>query len=282
MFIVTGRLHIRSIWPAIAAGLVALLIVVMGASQSVFAIARGYETKDNNLQVGMVAVLSTEGSSTVERATQANVKRAVGVVTTFDASSVTLASGQAKVLVESEGQVLAYISDLGGEVKQGDILVMSPLKGVLMKAADQNASQVIAIAAEDGKTTGDDTQSHTVEYNGAQKETKIAKSKVNLNHQGVGNENAFQNEPSTLAKLGKAIVGKEVGAARVLAALIIFIIVLIAEGGIIYGAVTSSITALGRNPLARKAIQRQIAQVLIVAVGVLIVGLGAVYGILWF
>ncbi len=277
----TGSLRRASIRPAIIAVLAAV-VLALAAVQSVLAIARGYEAVDTGLQVGMVVALSTEGSATVERANQTNAKRIVGVVTTFDASSVTLASGEAKVLVESEGQVLSYVSDLGGQVKQGDLLVMSPLKGILMKADETTTSPVIAIAAEDVVATVDDALTYSVEQSGSKKETKIVKAKVNLNRQGAVSNGGARGEPSTLAKLGKAVVGKEVGEARVLAALIIFIIVLIAEGGIIYGAVTSSITALGRNPMARKIIRREIAQVVIVAIGVLLVGLAGVYGILWF
>ena len=84
-----------------------------------------------------------------------------------------------------------------------------------------------------------------------------------------------------MSKLGKSLVGRDVGEIRVLIALLVFMIVLIAEGGIIYGAVSSAITALGRNPLARKVIQREMLQVFVVAIIVLVVGLGAMYAILW-
>lgn len=258
----------------------ALLIIVFGAlGATASAIARGYETTDTGLQVGMVVALSTEGSSTIERATQGNAKRVVGVVTTFENSSVTLASGQTRTLVESEGQVEVYVSDLAGPIKQGDLLAMSPLKGVLMKASDNDGSTILGIATEDVDFSTD-TQVASVEQNGKSKDAKITKTKVNLNNKGSDNGQG-QAEPSTLAKLGKSIVGKDVGEVRVLMAFIIFIIVLIAEGGIIYGAVSSAITALGRNPMARKIIHREIIQVLLVAIGVLLLGLGAVYAVLW-
>lgn len=277
MFIVTGSRHIRPIWPAIAAIGIAATIMVATA-QSALAIARGYETTDAGLQVGMVAALSTEGSSNVERATQTNTKRVVGVVTTFDTAAVSLASGKSKILVEGEGEVQVYVSDMNGVAKQGDELVMSQLKGILMKAGDDNTDTVLAIASQD-VVYGPNDQLYPVEK-GTTKDTKITKTKVNLNRQGSSVANG-QKEDSSLAKLGKAIVGKDIGEVRVLVALLIFIIVLIAEGGIIYGAVTSAITALGRNPMARKIIRKEMVQVLAVAVGVLFIGLGAVYGILW-
>jgi hypothetical protein len=48
-----------------------------------------------------------------------------------------------------------------------------------------------------------------------------------------------------------------------------------------YGAISSAITALGRNPLARSAIRREMIRILFVAIIVFLIGLGAIYGILW-
>ncbi len=251
---------------------VTILFMVMPAA----AIGRGYTTDDKGLQTGMVAALSTEGSSKVERASQTNSQRVVGVVTTFDSSSVTVASGTAKVLVETEGEVDAYIGDMGGSVTQGSLLVLSSVKGVLMKAPTGTAGTTIGIAAGDFNTAEHST--YTIDENGKPKDVQIYKLKINLNHQG---NNSGSTENSTLSNIGRAIVGKNVGETRVVVALILFTIVLIAEGGIIYGAISASITALGRNPLARKVIRQEMTRVILVALMVLLFGLGAVYGVLW-
>lgn len=252
------------------------IIFVLSSQGLVLAIARGYTTNDLGLQTGMVVALSVDGSggSNVERASQDSSNRVVGIVTTIDSSLVTVSSGRAKVLVESEGQTDTYVSDINGAIKEGDLLVLSPLKGILMKSGDTPAT-VIGIAAETPATSlpysykdGDETQ-----------ETQIAKIKVNLNRQGDGS--AGLPSDSALAKLGRSLVGKDVGEARVLVALILFVIVLIAEGGIIYGAISSAITALGRNPLARRIIRAELLRVVIIALLVLLVGLGAVYAVLW-
>lgn len=254
-------------------------IVTIGfllVAPAVSAIARGYATNDSGLQTGMVVALSSEESSeaTVERATQENSDKVVGIVTTLDDSLVTVSSGTAKVLVESAGQTEAYVSDLNGGVAKGDLLVLSPLKGILMKTA-QSGGAAIAIAAE----TPGASETYTYEDNGDVKETRIAKTKVNLDHQGGGGN--VSTEESALAKLGRSVVGKEVDEIRVIMALILFVIVLVAEGGIIYGAVSSAITALGRNPLAKIIIRMELFRVIAVAMMVLAVGLGAVFAILW-
>ena len=96
----------RRTW-ALLVLLTCMVMTALGTSQ-VAAIARGYTTSDSGLTAGMVAALSNSGDSEVERADQNSGERIVGVVTTFDGSSVTLASGNSKVLVESEGDVEAY------------------------------------------------------------------------------------------------------------------------------------------------------------------------------
>ncbi len=254
-----------------------ILVCLMFVIASVAAIGRGYTTDDTALQTGMVVALSTEGDSKVERATQQNTERVVGIVTTYDNSSVTVASDTSKVLVESEGEVEAYVSDMSGNIEQGNLLILSPLRGILMKAESNTSARVIGIAAE-SVTSETEGSTYPLEQ-GDKKSTQIAKIKVNINR--LGSTNAAKQDESALAKLGQSIVGKDVGEIRVLIALILFVIVLIAEGGIIYGAVSSSIIALGRNPMARKIIRREMIQVIFVALAVLLAGLGAVYAVLW-
>lgn len=262
--------------------LTVLGIFLVSCGAQVTAIARGYSTDDEGLATGMVAALSESGDSEVERADQSSGKRIVGVVTTTDSSSVTVASGDSQVLIESEGDVQAYISDIGGAVEKGDLLTLSPLRGILMKATDNATGSIIGVAAQDSSSVQETEVTKYMYSDGnTSKSTQIVKIKINLNKQGA-NTTGQSTEPSPLSKIGESVTGKRVSDIRVLAALIIFILVLIAEGGIIYGAVTSAVTALGRNPLARKMIRREMLRIIIVAIGVLGVGLAAVYGILWY
>lgn len=244
--------------------------------QVVAAIARGYTTTDIGLQVGMVAALNVGSgkSDSVERASQETGDQIVGVVTTIDNSLVTISSGNAKVLVESEGQIDSYVSDINGPVEKGDLLIVSPLKGVLMRAGDL-AGIVVGIAAE--KT--DTGEQYEYENNGQKATTRISKITIDLSRKG---SNGIAGNDSSLSKLGRTLVGKPVSDLRVIVSLVIFLVVLMAEGGIIYGAVSSSITSLGRNPLAQKVIKGQLVRVGLIVLVVLSVGVAAMYAILWF
>lgn len=257
--------------------LISFVIVLLFAQSVAYAIARGYTTDDVGLQNGMVVALSADAGTgnRVERASQENSQRVVGVVTNLDNSLVTVASGSAKVLVESEGEVDAYVNDMNGEIKKGDLLIVSPLRGILAKQGDGSGS-VIGIAAGDFTTANAET--YPIQDGSKTKDVKIAKIKVNLNRQGA--TNTAKASDSSLSRLGRAIVGKEVSEIRVIIALVIFFIVLVAEGAILYGAISSAITALGRNPLGRKIIHKEMLRVVFIAVAVLLVGLGAVYSVL--
>lgn len=261
----------------VATGLLALFVSLFGASVAA-AIARGYTTEDTELQVGMVVSLSAAGlDDQVERASRQETSRVVGVVVKAEDSLITVGSGDSQVLIETEGQVDVYVSDLGGAVNKGDLLVISPLRGVLMKGDSASSDKVIGIAAsEPGQLS-----SYDYDDNGTTKQTQISKVKVDLNYLGVAANNGAIAEDSSLDKLGQALVGKDIGEIRILIALVIFVIVLIAEGAILYGAISSAVTALGRNPLAGGVIRSELFRVIVVACIVLFVGLGSIYAILW-
>lgn len=255
----------------------AIVFGVLASAVTVSAIARGYSTSDSGLQTGMAVVISREpaDSSQVERATESASQRVVGIVTTLDNSLVTVTSSSAKVLVESEGEVDAYVTDMNGEVKKGDPLVLSPLKGILMRGTDPSIT-AIGIASVDFSTVS--AEDYTISDDSKTTTVKIAKLKINLNRQGASN---ISNTDSSISRLGRKIVGKEVSDIRVLVALIIFFLVLVAEGSILYGGISSAMAALGRNPLARKIIRQELVRVVVIALFVLLIGLGAIYSILW-
>lgn len=242
------------------------------------AIARGYLTTDTGLQTGMVAALSVGSSdiSQVERATQDNSQRVVGIVTTLDSSLVTIASSNSKILVEDEGEVKAYVSDLNGEVKKGDLLTLSSLKGILMKSGDK-PTPVIAVAGADFSSASPEPFTSSKVPN--PQTAKIAKITINLNRQGI--YNISKTPESSLGRLGHSVTGRDISVLRVAVALVVVFLVLIAEGGILYGAVSSSIMATGRNPLANKAIRRELISVVVTALVIMLVGVAVIYGLLW-
>lgn len=247
---------------------------------SVAALANAYATDDTELIPGMVVALSESSTAEepkVERAALDKKAKVIGVSTTTDNQVLTVGSSNAKIFVQTTGEATVFVADINGVVKNGDLLAPSPLLGVLMKA-DESTAPVVGIAIEDFDENAAETQ--TVQEGEGEGQVKIDKIRVNLDHMAASNQQASGTD-SSLERLGRAVVGKEVGEIQVIAALAIFLIVLVAEGGIIYGAISSSITAVGRNPLAGKIIRREMTRVVGVAVAVLVIGVAAIYAILW-
>lgn len=247
---------------------------------SVTALANAYATDDTELIPGMVVALSDSSTAEepkVERAALDKKAKVIGVSTTPDNQVLTVGSSNAKIFVQTTGEATVFVADINGAVRSGDLLAPSPLLGILMKA-DESTAPVVGIAIENFDENAAETQ--TVQEGEGEGRVKIDKIRVNLDHMAASNQQASGTD-SSLERLGRAVVGKEVGEIQVIAALAIFLIVLVAEGGIIYGAISSSITAVGRNPLAGKIIRREMTRVVGVAFAVLAIGVAAIYAILW-
>lgn len=266
--------HIKKLYVAVlAAGVVTFALPVL-----LFAQARGYTSQDSGLQPGMLVRVSENSPAdhpVVERGDNQDPQQIIGVATTAIDSGVVISSTNQEILVVSAGEVTAYVSDIDGSIKKGDMLTVSPLKGIFSKA-NARSPIIFGTALEDFE--GKVTEPLIVKSGEGEKATLIAKIRINFDRKPGGAERV----DSSLERIGKAVVGKDVSEIRVITAMVVFLMVLVAEGGILYGAITSAITALGRNPLARESIKFELLRVIAITVTVLIVGLLAIYSILWF
>lgn len=247
------------------------------SNASAQAITRGYGTDDSDLRPGMVVALAGDSKDTlikVERASLDNQDKIIGVATTVSDSLVTVGSSQAQVFIENEGNVPAYVSDVNGTIKKGDLLTISPLKGILMKAGE--TSKVVAISQEDFVSSKASSYKVTGGNNGS---VLIEELRVNLDSKGGNQQLGSQN--NTLSRIGQSLTGRQVSDLRVIIALVVFFIVMLSEGAILYGSISSAVKSLGRNPLAGKMIRREMLRVAGIAFVVLLVGLAAVYAMLW-
>lgn len=255
-------------------------ILVLTVLYPVYAAANGYSTDDAGLLPGMVVALSDSSTAEepkVERAALDREAKVIGVSTSAGSQLVTVGSGNSKIFVQTTGEATVFVTDLNGLVKKGDLLAPSPLLGILMRA-DESTAPIVGIAIEDFNES--EAESQPIKEGNDSKTANIDKLRINLDHMAASNQQASATD-SSLERLGRAVAGKDVGEIQVIAALVIFLIVLVAEGGIIYGAVSSSIIALGRNPMAKQIIRKEMVRVIGVAVLVLGIGVAAVYAILW-
>lgn len=264
---------------SILTGLLAGIIFIFSSVPTLAAITRGYGTDDEQLKPGMVVALSqrsTVESPKVEAASVDQIERVIGVATTVDESLVTISSGEQASYVESDGEVDAFTVNLNGEIKYGDLLTLSPIKGILVKAS--SSQPIVAIALED--FSADRAEIYNIQDGSGTRDVLVQRLRVNLDRKAFANLDSLREE-SMLSQLGRTLIGKDVGEIQMVISLIIFFIVLVAEGTILYGAISSAISSLGRNPLAKNIIRRELVRVLFVAMAVLALGVAAIYAVLW-
>lgn len=272
----------------VRAGLASVIFLFIGIGASAFlpaqgiALAQGYIASDANLQKGTVVKLradSSGGQPVVERAQYEDAEKVIGVVVDLTDGLATESPAGSQVYVENSGPAQAYVADLNGRVKKGDLLTQSTLGGVLMRSDDQSVATA-GTALED--FPGDNTQSVNVkDSEGNSQTTQVSLLDINVNILPASSVAISNNTNSLLDKLSSALVGREINGLRVLAALAIFATLLVIEGEIIYGTITSSISAVGRNPLARSLIGRESLKSIVTGVIVLIFGTAAISVLLW-
>jgi len=87
----------------------------------------------------------------------------------------------------------------------------------------------------------------------------------------------FGGAVAAVQNLANSLAGRPVASSRLLAALVILLIGVASSTVLLYAAVRNSIVAVGRNPLARTAIFKSLAQILAVIVAILAVSGLAIY-----
>jgi hypothetical protein len=255
------------------------IAVVLVSSTSAFALtAHGYESR-TPISPGLAVAHSenqSEQRGQVELASPSNSSRFAGISIKQSDAVVTTTTQASNVYVATEGEVNVVVSDINGTVRRGDNLVLSPLKGVLMKA---NVEETAAIGVALQDQTDENSTTETVNNRGnTNYEAKLSTLLVDINPKAI--EPTTQRQ-SFLVLFGESLTGKDVTALQVGVAFLIFFLVLIIEGSIIYGSIYSSIIALGRNPLSKSAVYKDLVQVTILALAILASGVGAIFLILW-
>jgi hypothetical protein len=251
----------------------ALLVPAVAAAQ---AVTQAY-TAAGDLQQGMIVKLTDKDTSKVEVVTPATVTHMQGVVVAPNAAPVTLSpttpAGQ-QVYVATSGKYKVLVSDQNGPIKSGDYISISSLAGVGMKA-DSSVSVVLgkATANLDNKTIIGSTN-----LSGSPQKVNLALVPVEIaiSHNPLANGAA--NSPNEwLERTAETIANRHVNPVRLYTALAILVISLVVGVSILYSGIRSSLTSIGRNPLARASILRNLLVVVLSGLLVVVIGLGAVY-----
>ena len=263
----TAATLLRSFGAAVAAVALALCMPAMSVAANT-GVSQGYTTTETNLAAGTIMGLSPN-TNTAAPATSGKNYQLLGLVA--DAPLIALNDGSHQVQIVVSGSAKALVSDINGEVKAGDKITSSPIVGVGMKATD--AGQIVGIAQGDlAKST---TSSETItDKTGKSQTVHIGAVALQVSvsyYAGSSDQSALSSVlPPFILHTANGIAGQQVSPVRVLISLIALVFGFAIVGNMLQSAIRSNIIATGRNPLAKQALRRELVDISITALGILL------------
>jgi len=243
-------------------------------------VTQGYQS-ETSLQPGIIVRLKPGDATVVEPLNQDSETNMLGVVVAPNDAPVSLSGDQTKAqtYVATYGQYDVLVSNQNGPIKAGDSITVSSIDGVGMKG-DTGHEVVLgkAVQAFDGKSDAQSTS--TLTTSGGKRTVTIGRIQVNINvahNPDYKPVTASAGVPGWLAQAADVVTDKPVGAARIYAGLLVLILCTIIAGSILYAGVRTSMIAIGRNPLAKKSIVRNLLQVILISLIIFTIGIIAVY-----
>lgn len=254
----------------------ALLLPLVTYAQTV---SQGYGVT-GTVQKGMIVMLDPKDSRKVTPLTNKSDKAMHGVVVSANDTVVSLGGDNSanQVYIASNGKYDALVSTQNGPIKSGDIISISALDGIGMKAdAGQNVILGKALGTFDGTKTVSGTA--TLATTGGNKQVAIGfvQIDIGISRNPLAVSVSGPPVPAFLRKSGDSIAGKPVSTVRLYISLAVLLITLFMTGSLLYGGVRSSLVSIGRNPLAKKSILRGLVQVVVLGLIVFVIGLIAIY-----
>jgi hypothetical protein len=252
--------------------------VLIGAAplaRAISSISQGY-TATEAVSIGSLVSLEKNSSDHIVPATAENANNLIGVVINDGSSPLTIESSDSKqVIVATSGVVPILVSDINGDIEQGDPVTPSSIKGVGMLATAN--SKIIGFAQ--GAMTGKTTQKMKDDQ-GIEQEVTLGQLPVLVSVSSHYRQPEKTVIPAALQNVANSVAGKKVDSLPIIISSVIFIIMLITVVSIVYAMIRSSIISVGRNPMAQSAVYRDIIQLSVLVLAIIGVSIIAIYFVL--
>lgn len=252
-------------------GLAVCALVVIAAaalplSVAAGAISRSYRIQGQS-QPGDLVSLDTGRSDYGQLANTTNSTGLLGVVIRDGASLLAIDPSNSTVQVAINGTVPVLVSTMGGTIAAGDLVSVSPLNGIGMKA--QPGLSVIGVAqARFSSTSSNASRQTVVDRESHNREVSVGLILVDI----VINRNTGDKPGAGgLQKVVQKLIGHEVSMLRIIIATVVAIITILAISILLYASIFGSIISIGRNPLARQSIFKTLRSVLALALLIAVV-----------
>jgi hypothetical protein len=260
-----------------AVGLLSLFVIAQSGNVGAQTITQGYAT-DTAIQRATIVSLTVDNAKKVEPTSFDNDERMHGVVVSANDAPFTLSTEEEKTFVATKGRFEAFVSNENGTIQAGDIITISRVAGIGMKAGEKEPYIIgKAISGFDGETAVLSTTE--IDDNGTPKKVSIGRIQIDV---GVAGNPLLKptkaNLPGFLERAAETIAGKSpVNPIRVYIGLIILFTSAVVSGILLYSGVRSSLISIGRNPLSKKSITRSLLQVIMTSIIILLLGVFGVY-----
>ncbi len=258
-----------------------LCVFGMGAAaaDTLQAVVQSYSSA-SKLQKGTIVKFTDNDSSKVEPATLSTAQKMQGVVVSPADAAVTLSSANSsnqQTFMATSGRYAVLVSNQNGSIAAGDYVTVSSLAGVGMKA-DSKQAEVLGKAAGgfDGVHNVDKTTSIKTDTG---KQLNVSSGLVTVDIAIAPNPITLKvaHVPGFLQHASQLVTSKPVSPWRIYTAFFILLATCLLVGSLLYGGVRSGMLAIGRNPLARASIMRNLLQIILTCVIIFIIGLFGVY-----
>jgi len=261
---------------AICLGLLAALVLsTLAAADTV--ITKSYQS-DESLALGSIVSLRNNTDDSVTAATIENVNNIFGIVVNDNESPLSISNGaDQQILIATDGVINVLVSDLNGDIKQGDPITASSISGIGMKAT-RNV-KIVGIAQGDLLEGRGQTRNIEIEGEGS-REVVIGEVPVLVEVSSFFVEPEKTIIPSALQNIANTIAGREIRPLPIIISAGIFVVTLIAVASILFSMIRGSIISVGRNPMSQSAVYRNVIQMSVLVVGILGVSVVAIYLVL--
>lgn len=246
-------------------------------AQNSAAISQGFQASNTtNLTPGALVSLVPNESNNIQLANTQTVNQLEGVV--GNQPLVELSSSNSQVQVVTSGISGVLVSDINGDVQDGDKITASPINGVGMKAT--TSSQVVGTAEANFDTvithnetiTDKDGHSHVVHVG-------MLPVEINVTYFAT-TQNKKTDIPAFLQQLANTVASKTVSPLRIIVSALALLLGFISIAVMLSASVRSSIISIGRNPLSEETVHKSLIEVGLIALGILLVMVIVVYLIL--
>lgn len=220
------------------------------------------------------SVVSLENNSLV-LANNQNANSLLGVAVQGGQYLVNVDGNQTTQVVSS-GSAVAYVTDLNGDIKNGDVLAPSPIAGVAMKATE--SGRVLGVAGADFNSSNATQTTKVKDKYGRERTVKVGTIAMTVN---VSDYQLSASGTSALVaglqSVASSATGKQVTPIRAILAALVLVLALVLSIIVLYSSVSSSIRSIGRNPLSKRFVVQGLVQVIIAVFIIMIAAFSVVY-----